>query len=401
MTQPPNPPGPGSPQQPGGWTPQGNGNGGSGAGNWQTDPTQQLPAGQQYPTQQYPGQQSPGQPAWGQQSPGQPNPQQYPPTQPLPAQEQYPGTGWGQQQPQQPGQPGQPYGAPGYQPTQSFGAPGQYGPPGQSPAPGQYGGAGVPPTPPPAPPGGTGGGRNPAPLIIGIVAGVVALGLLAWFLFLRPAGTATPPPATTTAVESPSATAAPPSVLITPTPSPTASDTPSVTPSPTDTGSASPSAQPTGTTSAACSDELSSVQCEWAVYLRKYLVIGSCQPDSSDPDRNAFRCTANPRGKLKGDATVTMRWADNSKDLTALMTNFFSRAGVAKSKIGSNWKNPPAHTNWWYNDSPKTIRGKLGSADAKDGSGRVAWTFSKQRFYIEAVSERDSAETMLSWWSTK
>ena len=372
MSQPPNPPSGGTPQQPGGWTPPG------GPGNWQSDPTQQLPAAPQYP-----------------------------PTQPLPAQEQFPG-GYGQGQygsdapggwappPGQYGATGQ-YGAPG-----QYGGPGQYGPPGDNygaPPPG--GGFGAPPpggnfgappsgggfgAPPPPP---SGGGRNALPVVIGIVAGVVVLGLVAWFLFLRPGGTATPVPSTEISTPAQPSASATPSVLI----------TPSAPPSTEPSASASASAQPSGSATASCSPDLSRTQCEWAVYLRPFVRTDTCRLDDGDRQRDAFVCSANARGKLKGTATVSMRWANDSKDLTALMDSFFSRAGVAKSKLGKNWKNPPAHTNWWYTDTPKQINGKLGSANAKDGTGRVAWTFSKQRFFIEAVSDGDSAGTMLTWWA--
>ena len=372
MSQPPNPPSGGTPQQPGGWTPPG------GPGNWQSDPTQQLPAAPQYP-----------------------------PTQPLPAQEQFPG-GYGQGQygsdapggwappPGQYGATGQ-YGAPG-----QYGGPGQYGPPGDNygaPPPG--GGFGAPPpggnfgappsgggfgAPPPPP---SGGGRNALPVVIGVVAGVVVLGLVAWFLFLRPGGTATPVPSTETSTPAQPSASATPSVLI----------TPSAPPSTEPSAGASASAQPSGSATASCSPDLSRTQCEWAVYLRPFVRTDTCRLDDGDRQRDAFVCSANARGKLKGTATVSMRWANDSKDLTALMDSFFSRAGVAKSKLGKNWKNPPAHTNWWYTDTPKQINGKLGSANAKDGTGRVAWTFSKQRFFIEAVSDGDSAGTMLTWWA--
>lgn len=402
MSQPPNPPSGGTPQQPGGWTPPG------GPGNWQNDPTQQLPASPQYP-----------------------------PTQPLPAQDQFPGAyGPGQYGPDAPGgwapPPGQ-YGSTGqYGATGQNGGPGQYGPPGGGfgtppsgggfgtppsgggygtpPAGGSFGtpppggGYGAPPpggnygappsggnfgAPPPPPPSGGGGGRNPLPVLIGIVAGVVVLGLAAWFLFLRPGGTATPAPSTEVSSPAQQSASATPSVLITPSAPPSAG--PSV--------STSPSARPSGSASASCSPDLSKTQCEWAVYLRPFVRIETCRLDESDRQRDAFVCTANARGKLKGTTTVSMRWANDSKDLTTLMDSFFSRAGVAKSKLGKNWKNPPAHTNWWYTDTPKQINGKLGSANAKDGSGRVAWTFSKQRFFVEAVSDGDNAGTVLTWWA--
>jgi hypothetical protein len=416
MSQPPNPPSGGTPQQPGGWQPQ------PGSGDWQSDPTQQLPT--------------------------QP---QYPPTQPLPAQEQFPGywqdpagggygggqypqgsTGqYGQGQPGQygqgaagqygQGQPGQygpgsaggqppgggQYGSgatpngPGYGPAgagSGYGAPGQYGgAPGANaagyPPSGQYGPAGGGFGAPPSgggfggpPPGGGRSGRNPVPLIIGIVAGVLVLGLVGWFLFLRPGTTATPSPSVSAPQPSVSAT---PSVLITPSGAPSTESSPS----------GGPSTQPSGTTSAACSPQLNKTQCDWAAYLRKFVRVETCQPDSSDMRRDAFTCAANARGKLKGSATVTMRWADDSKDLTGLMDDFFVRAGIAKNKIGKNWKKPPAHTNWWYTDTPKKIEGKLGSAKAKDGSGRVAWTFSKQRFFVEAASPTDSVNAMVDWWA--
>lgn len=389
MSQPPNPPSGGTPQQPGDWAPPG------GPGNWQSDPTQQLPA-----------------------------PPQYPPTQPLPAQEQFPG-GYGQYGPDAPGgypPPAGQYGVTGQYPgsgqysgsgqypgSGQYGAPGQYGDPGQYGAPGQYGdpgqygppggnfGAppgghyGAPPSggfgaPPPPPPG---GGRNALPVVIGVVAGVVVLGLVAWFLFLRPGGTATPVPSTEVSTPAQPGASATPSVLI----------TPSAPPSTDPSASTSPSARPSGSASASCSPDLSRTQCEWAVYLRPFVRTDTCRLDDGDRQRDAFVCSANARGKLKGTTTVSMRWANDSKDLTALMDSFFSRAGVAKSKLGKNWKNPPAHTNWWYTDTPKQINGKLGSANAKDGTGRVAWTFSKQRFFIEAVSDGDSAGTMLTWWA--
>jgi len=340
MSQPPNPPSGGDPQQPGGGWPPNQG------GNWGTDPTQQIPAGQP----------------------------QYPPTQPLPAQEQYPGGGFGQVPP-----PG-PYGQtppPGHYlgPGQPGAGGGDYGPP---PTTGGYG----------APAGGSGGGRkSPVPLIIGIVAGVLAIGVVSWFLWLRPATTATP--TTTTAAPDPSV--GPPSVT------PSVLITPSASPSPQVSESSSP--RPSGTTSASCSQSLSSTQCEWAIYLRAFVQVNTCEPDASDPQGEAFTCQANPRDKLTGQATVSMRWAEDAADLTALMNDFFKRAGVPKSDLGKNWKNPPALTNWWYNDKPKEILGKLGSADADGGSGRVAWTFSKQRFFIEASSDTDDAETMVEWWA--
>ncbi len=197
------------------------------------------------------------------------------------------------------------------------------------------------------------------------MAAVVVLGLLAWFLFLRPAGTATP--AVSTAPPTSVEPSAEPSVLITPT------DEPSESPSEQPSESASP--KPSGTTSAACADALSKTQCDWAVYLKQFVVINTCAPDPSDEPREAFTCAANSRGKLDGNVTVSLRWADDNADLTDLMDDFFARAKVSKSKIGSNWKKPPALTNWWYTDKPKDILGKLGSADADDGSGRVSWTF--------------------------
>ena len=365
MSQPPNPPNPpsgGTPgQPPDGWNPEPD-------PRWATDPTQQLPAGQQYP-----------------------------PTQPLPAAEQNPGQ-YGQnpgqygQNPAQGPYPGQ-YGPPGGQYTQGQypgqeGAPGgQYGP---NPGGGQYGppggGFGAPPSG--APSGGSGGGRSQVPLIIGIVAGVLVLGLLAWFLFFRPSSTAGPAPSS--AVPSTPATSASPSVLITP------SSSPSSAPSERPSGSAS--TRPSGTTSAACASELSANQCDWAVYMSKYVVVPSCRPDSSDVHRDAFTCAANTRGKLDGNATVSLRWGDDSADMVKLMNGFFERSGVAKSEIGSNWKKPPALTNWWFNDRPKDIIGKLGSADQASGGG-VAWTYKKQRFFAEATSDTDSAAKMIEWWA--
>ncbi len=378
MSQPPNPPTGGTPAQPpGGWNPDPN-------PSWSSDPTQQMPAGQQYP-----------------------------PTQPLPAGEQYPAT-YGQnpgpnapgaqyppgqypagQSPQNPGQYGQSP-APGQNPPPGqypaggqFGQnPGQYG---QAPAGGQFGppggGYGAPPSGSfGTPTGGSGGGRSKAPLIIGIVAGVVVLGLLAWFLFLRPATTASPTPSS--AVPSVPASSPPPSVLV----------TPSASPSGTPSSGTSASPRPSGSTSASCAAELSANQCDWAVYLRKFVVVSSCLPDSSDSGREAFTCAANPRGKLDGQASVSLRWADDNADLTKLMSDFFERAGVAKSKIGSNWKKSPALTNWWYTDKPKDILGKLGSAAKGSGSG-VAWTYKKQLFYVESSSDTDSASTMLDWWA--
>lgn len=376
MSQPPNPPSGGSPQQPGGWTPPGD------PGNWQSDPTQQLPTSPQYPTSQYPTSQYPT---------SQYPTSQYPPTQPLPAQ----GPGYtpgpygasGQDGPGQYGPPGGAFGAP---PSGGFGGPpgGNYPPSSGNypPSGGNYppsgGGYGAPPPP-------SGGGRRSVlPVVIGVVAGVVVLGLAAWFLFLRPSGTASPSPSTQVSSPAQPSVSASPSVLITPSAPPSEPST-----------STSPSARPSGTTSAACGPDLSNTQCEWAVYLRAFVQVDSCRLDDSDRQRDAFVCAANARGKLKGTATVSMRWANDAKDLTGLMDNFFARAGVAKSKLGKNWKNPPALTNWWYTDTPKQINGKLGSADAKDGSGRVAWTFSKQRFFIEAVSKGDDADAVLAWWA--
>ena len=350
MSQPPNPPSGSTP--PAGWNP-----------NWGSDPTQQLPAGQQYPpTQQFPaGEQFPG----GAQYPGQQYGQNAP--------GQYPAGGQGGQFGQAPagGQFGQNPGG------------GQYGPPGGNFGAPPNGGGFVPPT------GGSGGGRNPAPLIIASVAGVLVIGLLVWYLFLRPSTTAAPNPTPTVAVPSSASPSAPPSVLITP------------SASPSQPGSESPSAspRPSGTTTASCSAQLSKTQCEWAVYLKKFVAINSCTPDSSDARREAFTCAVNARGKVSRDATVSLRWADDAADLTKLMDGVFSRSGVAKSKIGKNWKNPPALTNWWYTDKPKEILGKLGSATAKDGSAHVAWTFSKQRFFIEASSDSDNAATMIDWWA--
>lgn len=418
MSQPPNPPAGGTPQPPGEWSPQS-------GGDWQSDPTQQLPA--------------------------QP---QYPPTKPMPAQEPFPGGsgGYGQYPPS--GQPGH---GPGYGPGANAGGAGQYGAggpsgqgqygaggqngpagqqygqnqaggqygqnpaggqygaasgpgysgpgqngPGQYGQPGQYGGApaqGGPGYAPPgqygppggnfgAPPsggfggppasGGGGRGRNPVPLIIGIVAGVVVLGLIGWFAFLRPTGTATPTPTPTL----PSVT---PSVLIPPSESPSASTSPSV--------------RPSTTTTASCSPQLTGAQCDEAVYLRKFVLVDSCQPDPGDSQRNAVTCTANARNKLDGSATVTFRWAADSKDLTALMDDFFVRAGIPKNKIGKDWKKPPAHTDWWYTDTPKKVEGRLGSADATDGTGRVGWTFSKDLVFVEAVSDGDDADVMIDWWA--
>ena len=432
MNQSPNPPAGGTPQQPGGWSPR------PGAGDWQSDPTQQLPAAQQSPpTSQYPAQDPSGQYP----------PPQYPPTQPLPAQggpfappygqtpsAGYPGSpqfgpggdtpvagnaapgygsnapgygsnapgygsnvpGYGAATPGNPGGPGYGPGASGYggaTPNATgpggpgSGSAGQYGPAGGSFGP-PGGSFGAPPSggggyggPPPG-----GRGRNPLPLIIGIVAGVLVLGVAGWY-FLRPGGSGATPSTgvPTTAAPSPAGT---PSVLVTPTSAP-----------PTTTASATPSPRPSGTTSASCAAELSKIQCDWAVYLRKFVQINTCRTDSSDLRRDAVRCVANARGKLKGTATVTMRWADDSKDLTGLMDGFFSRAGIPKSKIGKNWKKPPAHTNWWYTNTPKKIEGKLGSANATDGSGRVAWTFSKQRFFIEATSDTDDVKVMIDWWA--
>ncbi|MCB0890438.1 MAG: hypothetical protein KDB51_00995, partial [Propionibacteriaceae bacterium] len=181
-----------------------------------------------------------------------------------------------------------------------------------------------------------------------------------------------------------------PSVLITPT------DEPSESPSEQPSESASP--KPSGTTSAACADALSKTQCDWAVYLKQFVVINTCAPDPSDEPREAFTCAANSRGKLDGNVTVSLRWADDNADLTDLMDDFFARAKVSKSKIGSNWKKPPALTQWWYTDKPSEKLGKLGSAEL-DGAGRVAWTFKKQRFFIEATSDSDSATTMIDWWA--
>ena len=398
MSQPPNPPTGGSPQQPGGeWPPPP-----GGTGDWQSDPTHHLPTPPQYPpTQpmpaQQPGEQWPGE-SWSAQSPqGQPWPGQPAPTQPLPAQEQP----YGQN----------PYGQPPYGPGSGQNGPGGYGPSGQYGAAGAYGtgapgaGTGGPGYGPPgqygppggnfgappsggfgAPPPGGGRGRNPVPMILGIVAVVVVIGLVGWFFFLRPTGTATP---------SPSAPA-PTRSSVDPTPPILG---PSSAPSTEPPSSTGPSLQPSSSAAAQCSAELTKLQCEWAVYLRSYVQIDTCRPDSSDISRQAFLCTANARGKLHGEATVALRSAVDSKDLTELMDDFFRRAGIPKGEIGSNWKKPPAHTNWWYTDTPKKIEGKLGSAAAKDGTGRVAWTFSKQRFFIEAVSDGDTAKTMIDWWA--
>lgn len=391
MSQPPNPPGGPTPGQPEGWPGQPAG----GDSGWGSDPTLPLPAGQQYP-------------------PTQPLPagQQYPPTQPFgsPA-NPYPGAGPARPYPpgSQPGAPGfgqnpvgsgPQYAAPGpYAPNAAGGqyAPGQYGPPGPY-GPGQYGpgqygppgGGGAPP------PGGAGSGRNRGPMILGIVAAVAVIGLLAWFLIPRQSGSAAPSPT----VDVPSVSAQPSvltSPLITPSaaPSPDSSE-PDSSEFPTPSASASP--ESTGS-SADCSDKLNTTQCDWAVFLGRFVVISTCAPDASDPRREAFACAANSRGEIDGNATVTMRWADDSADLTTLMNQFFTRAGIGKSKIGDNWKSPPALTNWWYTDKPKEVLGKLGSADADDGSGRVAWTYRKQRFFIEARSESDNARTMIDWWA--
>lgn len=400
MSQPPNPPSGATPGQPGGWDPSGanvpgthqggpNPGGESSRTNpgWGVAPTQPLPAGQQYPpTQplpaggQYPGSSGP---------PGQPyGAGSYPAAGQYPANNQLGAPGYGQN----PAGPGQQYGAPDPSVSNPYGPapgggpyPGGAGPYGQAPSgaqfgpPGQYGppGGGAPPA------GGAGGGKGRAPLTIGIIAAVVVLALLGWFLVQRTAGQATPSPtAVLPSVE--------PSVLITP--SGASSPERSEVASPSD--SASPEASDLD-----CGSQLTKTQCDWAEFLKAFVVPSTCTLDASDTHREAFTCAANTRGRLKGNATVSMRWADDNADLTKLMDQFFTRAGVGKSKIGSNWKSPPALTNWWYTDKPKEILGKLGSADAKDGSGRVSWTYRKQRFFVEATSDSDNARTMINWWA--
>ena len=143
-------------------------------------PTQPLPP-QQYPQHPYPPQPYPA--AY----PGQPYPGQPYPGQPYPGQQAFPGQPYGAQPPQPyPGQqplagPQQPY--PGQQP---------YGPQVQQPYLPPYGPAGQPP---PGKPRGKGG------LILGTIAGVAVLGVIA--VFALPKGTPTsgavPTPLTTTA----------------------------------------------------------------------------------------------------------------------------------------------------------------------------------------------------------
>ncbi len=146
-----------------------------------------VPGQQPYPTQPLPPQEHQQQPY---------PPQQYPaayPGQTYPGHQPFPGQTYGAQPPQPyPGQqpyagPQQPY--PGEQPY-----PGQqpYGPQVQQPYPPPYGPAGQAP---PGKPGGKGG------LILGIIAGVVVLGVIAVFALPKstPTSGAVPTPLTTTA----------------------------------------------------------------------------------------------------------------------------------------------------------------------------------------------------------
>ncbi|MFT4218733.1 MAG: hypothetical protein QM619_16320 [Micropruina sp.] len=359
MNQSPNAPAGGVPEQPGGRPQPG------GAGDWQRDPTQPLPTGQYPPadqTAQYP-------------SPPYPSPP-YPPTQPLTAQNPLMGYPGSPQYGQRSGGPD----APAYRADASgYGSSGPYGPVGGGlggpPPSGGYGG------PPPG-----GGARNLLPLLIGLLAGLLVFGLIGWYVFLRPdSGSAAPAPT----IVAPSSQR--PSVSGPASASGSTGTSPSVSTAPSDSPTPEPSAM-----SMACPRDLLKTQCAWAVYLRKSVVVSTCQLDPSDTRRFAFRCTANPDGMLKGNATVTVRWAESTKDLTALMDGFFSRAGVAKSAISTNWRRPPALSNW-FSGKEKTATGKLGSA-AKGGGGRVAWTFSRQKVFIEVVSDTDDVDVMLDWW---
>lgn len=432
MSQPPYPPAGGPPQQPpGGWRP-------GQPPEWSSDPTQPVPSGQQYP---------PTQPM--------PSGQQYPPTQPTPVSQpthspigsgydppaimnstggaaQYGQPGQPAGNPQQGGPSGQPgsgpnpnqggpsgqpptsgpnpgHGVPSGQPGGTFGQPTQSGPGQAGPGPagqfgqpqsgqfgqpnpggGQYGPPGRPFGPPPGgnqygPRRSGSGGRNPTPIIITVVAGAVVLGLLAWFLFLRPTTSAAPNPGPSPSVSGPTDPQT--------TSQPTATESPSTQPSQTSTSSPRPS----GTTSAACADELSSVQCQWAVYLKKYVAINTCQPDSTDPEGRAFVCQVNARGKIPAEATVSMKWADSSSELTGFVDDFFKRAGVAKSKISKSSSNPPSMTDWFYTSKPKDFIGKLGLTPVEGGS-RIAWTFAKQRFYVETDAKSVNAKTLYDWW---
>ena len=433
MTQPPDRSDGSASRPDDGWSP------GPAGQDWGADPTQQLPSGQQYPpTQPLPA--------------GDPYPptQQYPAAQPHPGTQQYPAadqSGWAAPQPggygaagqygsaagqygtapglygTAPGQPGSAPGQYGSTPGQYGGSapgqpgspPGGYGTPGQYGQPGGYGGAGaggqpgyggqygsggyVPPggpggAPPTGgyggPPPGGGGKRNMLPMLIGIVAGVLVLGLGAWYVFARPGASAVPS-------TSPSAPIAP-----TPAGGESPSSTPMLPPAETPSGSPSASPRPSGSANADCSPDLFRTQCDWAVYLKKFVVVDTCKPDPSDRQRDAFTCEGTTSGIVNGPITVTMRWANTNSDLTKLMDDFFKRAGVKKSQLNTkDWKRPPAHTNWWWASNPKQVLGKLGSAQGTDGTARVAWTFSKQKFFIEAVSERDTINQLLEWWAQR
>ncbi|MEZ5088957.1 MAG: hypothetical protein R2719_04060 [Micropruina sp.] len=98
-----------------------------------------------------------------------------------------------------------------------------------------------------------------------------------------------------------------------------------------------------------------------------------------------------------------MRWASTNSDLTKLMDDFFKRAGVKKSQLQHQGLEAAARAHQLMVGVPTRSRSsaKLGSAQGLDGTARVAWTFSKQKFFIEAVSERDTINQLLEWWAQR